>query len=436
MLKKYLSRTRFNRAQWAWLGIDFGNSAYATSIMAGFFPILFKNYYAQNLSSTESTSWLGLSLSLTSIFLATLNPLIGWFTDYRPWNKKGLLFFSALSWLGISGLIVAQKGQWTLALWSYGLSLVGFNLSMSLYDALLKHVTSPYEEHRLSSMGYALGYLGGGLLFGLQVLFIQSAARWGISDQVIAVKWCFASVIGWWALCSLPLFLWVKERPTREVIKTFQTSASLSEPPLQQSDYPRRFWRSGQYFFNDTKQLLSNKSISYFLLAYWLYIDVIYTVINMAADYATALGLKSEDLLKALLLVQILGFPATAFTGYLTKYLPAKRILIGLLLIYVVILAWSYFISSTWHFWVLACLIAIAQGGVQSLSRSVFAKLVNEQEVGYAFGLFNMVGRMASIAGPMILAGVTYSSSSHRLGMLSLLPLLLGGIWFLRLVKE
>lgn len=435
MFSSITSSLRWNRAQWAWILVDWGNSAYATSVMAGFFPILFKSYYAYPLNSTESTSWLGLSLSITSVFLAVTNPIIGWLTDHKPWNKKGVLFFSGLSWCGILGLILAKKGHWQMALWSYGLSLVGFNLSMSLYDALLKYVTYRSEEHRLSATGYAAGYLGGGLLFLGQVLFIQSHAAWGVDDPVDAVKWAFASVIVWWALWSLPLIFWIKERSVPELknVATPKPDGGGHAAQTQGNPLGIRFYV--QSLVHDTKHLLQNKSATYFLLAYWLYIDVVYTIINMATDYATALGLEAKDLMKALLLVQFLGFPATAIMGYLTKYWSAKRILIGLLLIYVIIIVWSYFLTRPWHFWTLASLIAVAQGGVQSLSRSLFARILQEKESGYGFGLFNMVGRMASITGPLVLAGMTYGTSSHRLGMLSLLPLLLGGLWILRRVK-
>lgn len=403
MIKK-----RYSNTEWAWAFFDWANSAFATTVMAGLFPIFFKSYYASNLTSQDSTFYLGLCLSISGLIVAILNPFLGFLTDLYNNKKIATLLSSCLSLVSLIGLFFTFEAQWLQALLLYGLSLVGFQLALSFYDSLLNAITSLDRQHRLSALGYALGYLGGGLLFALNVVMVQKPEWFGLTSKIEGVKWSFLSVVAWWLIFSWPFFKYIAEKkPT-------------SKQRVKALELVRTFHQS-------LVTLVKDRNVAFFLAAYWLFIDAVYTIINMATDYGTAIGLEAGDLIKALLLVQFLGFPFSILAGHLTLHFSVKKILISLLGIYVFATLWAMQMSQAWEFWLLASLIAMAQGGVQSLSRSLFASLIPDEKSGEYFGVFNLIGRFAAILGPLIVGGLTVLSGSHRLALLGLLfPLLLG----------
>ena len=216
MLKK------FTKTEWAWAFYDWANSAFATSVMAGFFPIFFKTYYANHLPKDESTFWLGTTVAVSSAIAAILNPVLGFWADLLNRRKMFAILSASFSGICLIILFKLQQQQWVLAVIGFGIGLLGFNLSMSFYDALLKFVTTPDREHIVSALGYALGYLGGGLLFLLNVVMIQRPDWFGFSNQALAIKWSFLSVAIWWFIFSLPMWLKVKE--SGELMRTWTAS--------------------------------------------------------------------------------------------------------------------------------------------------------------------------------------------------------------------
>jgi len=410
----------FSRAEWSWAFFDWANSAFATTVMAGLFPIFFKTYYASGLSPQESTSLLGICLSITGLIVALLNPFLGFLTDKYSFRKRATLISSFLTCVSLGLLFILEENQWLMSLLAFGLGLIGFNLSLSFYDSLLTLITSKNRQHKVSAFGYSLGYLGGGLLFLLNVVMVQKPYWFDLPSKTEAVKWSFLSVGLWWLVFSWPFYRYVIEPSSSQMIRA-STGGSVLTLITQ--------------FHSSLKKIWNDKNLVLFLLAYWLFIDAVYTIITMATDYGTAIGLEKTDLIQALLLVQFLGFPFALVSGLLTQYFRAKSILIMLLIIYVVAILWAMQMQEAWEFWALAALIAVAQGGVQSLSRSIFSNLAPVGLSGEYFGIFNLVGRFASILGPLFVAVLTHVTQSNRLALLGLLGLLLLGLALLSRVQ-
>jgi len=407
----------YSKKEWAWALFDWANSAFATTVMAGLFPIFFKTYYASQFSTQESTSLLGLCLSLTSLIVAILNPYLGFLTDQTQSRKLATLLSASISGISLVILFFAQENQWALALFAFGFGLIGFNLSLSFYDSLLSLVTSKTRQHIVSSLGYGLGYLGGGLLFLINVLMVQNPNWFGLPGKTEAIKWSFLSVAIWWLLFSFPFYFMIKEPRFLYTRKNIICKSVIGE------------------FYKSLKKVTKDNNLMTFLIAYWLFIDAVYTVINMATDYGTAIGLEAGDLIKALLLVQFLGFPFAILAGIATRLFRAKSLLLFFLFLYFFVILWAMQITSKWEFWTLAALIAIAQGGVQSLSRSIFANLIPPESCGEYFGIFNLVGRFAAIFGPLIISSLTYVTGSHRFSLIGLLIPLGIGVTLLSQVK-
>ncbi|MDH3589717.1 MAG: MFS transporter [Gammaproteobacteria bacterium] len=260
--------------------------------------------------------------------------------------------------------------------------------------------------------------MGGGLLFAINVVMVLNPEWFGLADKTAAVRWSFLSVAVWWMLFTIPLLLFVRERPT------------VGREPL------RLAVRAGLSQLGETlRHLRSFKPALYFLLAYWLYIDGVYTVIKLAADYGLSLGLRDTDLIQALLLTQFVGFPAALALGWLGKRIGADRgILLGLA-VYVMTAVWAYYLESVWQFYTMAVLIGLVQGGVQSLSRAYYGRLIPHDKAGEFFGLFNMVGRFAAVIGPVLAGTAVYLSGNPRLEIIAIVPLFLAGGALLLMVR-
>jgi UMF1 family MFS transporter len=271
----------------------------------------------------------------------------------------------------------------------YALALTGFSGGNVFYDSLLKTVASESRMDSVSSLGYALGYLGGGLLFAMNVLIVLKPALFGLGNPAEAVRLSFITVGLWWALFSIPLALFVDEGHTWE---RKRVGRMISEGFHQ--------------LIRTFSEVRSMKTISLFLLAYWLYIDGVDTIIVMAVDYGLSLGFKSEDLIYALQIVQLVGFPCAIAFGRMAGRLGTKRSILLGICIYLGVILWAAFIRNRTEFYIMAALIGMVQGGVQALSRSFFAKIIPADKAAQYFGFYNMLGKFAAIIGP-ILVGTT-----------------------------
>jgi UMF1 family MFS transporter len=392
-----------NKRVLSWALYDWANSAFATTVMAGFFPVFFKRYWAEGMAAGDSTFYLGAVNSLASFIIVVLAPLLGAVADQAGSRRGFLLVFTALGVVASGGLYLAAQGHWQVALLLYLLGVLGFSGSNIFYDALLVAVSGPERFERVSALGFALGYLGGGLLFAFNVLMTLHPDWFGLADAAAAVRLGFLSVALWWALFSLPLFLFV---PEANGGRSVGWRAAL---------------RGGLRQLRDTLgHLRRYREASWFLLAYWLYIDGVDTVVRMAVDYGLSLGFASDSLMLALLITQFVGFPAALLFGRLGERRgPKQGIMLGIF-IYLLVILWAYGMESEWEFYALAVAIGLVQGGIQALSRSYFARLVPASHAGEFFGFYNMLGKFAAVLGPITVGWVAALSGDARLSILSI----------------
>ncbi len=397
----------------AWALYDWGNSAFATTVIAGFFPV-FYSALSSGLSVNDSQFWFNMTLAISSALVAIAAPVLGAIADSGGSRKKFLACFSLLGILMCVGLAWVGAGMWWIALIVYGLGQIGFSGSMIFYDALIVEVSSEEDMDVVSGYGYALGYIGGGLLFLINVMMVTRFEWFGIPDQASALSLSFVSVGIWWTVFTLPLLYIVKEPEKPAAAPKTQTIG-------------QGFWRLAATF----REIRKLKYVLLFLVSYWLYIDGVGTIFKTAVFFADRiLSLPPESLITALLLTQFVSFPAALFFGWLGKKIGPKRgILIGLLVYTaVVIYAWKWLDSAADFYW-LAVTIGLVQGGVQSLSRSLFARLIPQAKTAEFFGFYNMVGKFASIFGPFLMAFVPImiAGASARDSILVLVILFVGG---------
>lgn len=395
----------------AWALYDWANSAFATTVMAGFFPLFFKQYWSTAQSVTESSFWLGVANSLASLVIVLLAPLLGAIAD-RGAAKKRFLFFFAVLGIGMTGaLYFIGQGNWGLAALLYALAVVGFSGSNIFYDALLVSVAEPDRLDAVSALGFALGYLGGGVLFTVNVLMTLFPDAFGLADKAEAVRVAFVMVALWWAVFAVPLFWWVPEPATHAPAAGMFAAVRGGLAQLAAT-------------FRAVRRL---KVVATFLAAYWLYIDGVDTIIRMAVDYGLALGFAADSLIVALLLTQFVGFPAALAFGWLGGRIGPQRGIFIAIGVYILITVWAYFIQQPWEFYALAVAIGLVQGGIQALSRSLYARLIPPDKAGEFFGFFNMLGKFAAVIGPVLMGGVGLLTGSTRASILSILVLFIAG---------
>jgi len=408
---------RRKRSAFSWALYDWANSAFATTVMAGFFPLFFKQYWSSGTSVTTSTFWLGVGNSFASLIIVLLAPILGAIADASGQHRRLLGAFALIGILACSGFFLVAEGNWPIAISLYVVGIVGFSGANVFYDAMLPAIAAPADRHRLSALGYSLGYLGGGLLFAINVAMTLKPQWFGLAGASDAVRYSFLSVSVWWFIFSLPLLLGVKQE---FAINKTKTGIGESIAALRQT-------------FKDMRQ---HRNVWMFLLAYWLYIDGVATIIRMAVDYGIAIGLPSNSLIVALLIVQFIGFPATLVFGKIGEKYGAKRGLWIGLGVYVTATIAAVFMNSVLEFYILAVALGLVQGGVQSLSRSLFSHLIPPEKSGEYFGLLNMLGKAAAVIGPILVGVVAATTESSRLGLLSIIILFLAGMWFLAKVEE
>jgi UMF1 family MFS transporter len=418
-LKAVLKR----RSVVGWAAYDWANSAFATTVMAGFFPV-FYSAITQDISAEDSQFYFNLALAAASILIAISAPILGAVADRGGSRKKLLVFFAAIGILMSAGLAWVHAGHWWMGLVLYGLGTVGFSGANVFYDSMLVDVAEERELDLVSALGYSSGYIGGGLLFLLNVMMVQKPEWFGLSGAGDAVKASFLSVAVWWAVFTVPLLVWVDETPTPD-----------KAPPM-------RALREGLAQLAQTfKELRSFKVLLLFLVAYWIYIDGVNTVIKTAVFFGDRiLGLDQGALITALLLTQFVAFPAALAFGALGQRIgPKPSILIGIAVyLGAIVYAWR-FLTDERDFYYLAIAIGLVQGGVQSLSRSLYARLVPPSRTAEFFGFFNMVGKFATILGPILIAFTPklIPGATERDGILALsLLFIVGGFLLSRVSVE
>ena len=405
------------RAVWSWAFYDWANSAYSTTVMAGFFPLFFKEYWADPHNPSQSTFYLGMANSIASMVVAALAPLLGSVADQGSAKKKFLTFFAFLGVIMTGGLWMVAQGNWQMAVLFYVIATIGFASGNVFYDALLPGLASEERVDAVSSLGFGLGYLGGGLLFLVNVFMYLKPELFGIPDGATAIKLSFLSVAVWWAVFTIPLILFVPEPKNYENID-FNNAIRMGWVQLVQT----------------FKEIRNMKVVGTFLLAYWFYIDGVDTIIRMAVDYGMSLNFPGESLIIALLIVQFVAFPAALIYGWLASKIGAKTgIMVGITA-YSFITLLGYFMTEAWHFYVLAILIGLFMGGIQALSRSLYTRIIPPEKSAEFFGFYNMLGKFAAIIGPALMGTIALVTGSARLSILSILLLFILGAFFLNKV--
>jgi UMF1 family MFS transporter len=417
-----------SRAVLSWALYDFANSAFATTVMAGFFPIFFKDHWSAGALATESTFWLGVTVSSAGLIVALAAPLLGAMADTGGTKKRSLGIFASLGILATAALFFVPGGAWPAAAFLYGLATIGFHLSIIFYDSLIISVSTPATVDSVSARGYALGYLGGGLLFLLNVIAVQNPSLLGLAGQADAVRFSFLSVAVWWALFSVPLMVAVPEPPGGRRL----TLAARVREGLRQLSRTLR-------------HISKYRMTGLFLVAYWFYIDGVDTVVTMAVDYGKAVGFGTGELISALLMVQFLGVPFSFLMGFLGRKLGTKTGLMLCILVYIAVTVIGSRLDLTPYrlfgfevstFYAVAFLVAIAQGGIQALSRSFYSRIIPPALSAEFFGFYNMLGKFATIVGPLMMGVVGRMTGSPRMGIQAIAILFVVGLLLLIRVDE
>ncbi len=399
----------------AWAFYDWANSAFATTVMAAFFPIFFSQYWSYGSDSATSTFFLGLGNSIESLIVAVCAPVLGAIADRGSYRKKLLIFFAFLGAVMTSGLYWISIGKWPVAMVLYIIANVGFAGANTLYDSLLPSVASEKKVDFVSSLGYSLGYIGGGALFLLNVLMYLFPSFFHLPDEIAAVKVSFMMVGIWWIVFMLPLVFFVKE-PEGEHLSV-RTAICDGFAAVRKT-------------LTSLKRL---KQTAIFLVAYWCYIDGVDTIIRMATDYGTALGFSSSSLIVALLITQFVAFPSALLYNIFGHKVGIRNALLVAIAGYTVIAGFGFFMTNETQFYILAVCIGLFQGGIQALSRSYYTRLIPKEQASQFYGFFNMLGKFAAIIGPLLLGVVTLITGQQRYGILSLIILfVVGGVLLVR----
>jgi UMF1 family MFS transporter len=403
-------RALLRRPVVAWALCDWANSAFATTVMAGFFPVFFKQYWSDGAVAAVSTFRLGVLSAAGSLVVALTAPLLGAMADRGGARVKLLACFTLLGAAMTAGLYSVAQGEWMMAAAVYALAGIGFWGGVVFNDALLVDVAEPPEYDLVSAWGYSLGYAGGGLLLLLNVAMVTKPATFGLDSATDAVRLAFPLVGAWWILFTIPCLLWVREqKPARPLAPLAAARAGFRELGAT------------------LHELRKYRPLVWFLLAYWLYIDGVNTIIKMAVDFGLSLGFPQQSLIAALLITQFVAFPAALAFGWFGKRIGARNGIVVAIAIYAVTTVAAYWMRDVAHFYALACVIGLVQGGIQSLSRSYYASLVPEGKQGEFFGFYNMMGKFAAVLGPAMVGVTALLTGDTRIGMLSILVLFVGG---------
>jgi len=402
----------------SWALYDWANSAFATTVMAGFFPLFFKAYWSNPDAPEVSTFYLGLANSVASIIVAAMAPFLGAVADRGTAKKKFLMLFAFIGIISTGSLFLVAQGHWQMAVLFYVVATIGFSGGNIFYDSLLPAVAPAEKIDYVSSLGFAMGYIGGGILFLVNVLMYLKPDLFGISDGAAAIKISFLSVGVWWAVFSIPIFMFVKEPQNHD--------------PIGLGAAFRAGWGQLVSTFNEIRYL---KVVGTFLLAYWFYMDGVDTIIRMAVDYGTSLGFSPSSLITALLITQFVAWPGTLLYAYFASKVGVKTAVYVSIGAYSLITILGYFMNQEWHFYALAIMIGLFQGGIQALSRSLYSRIIPKNKAAEFYGFYNMLGKFAVVFGPILMGTITLLTGNPRTGILSVLILFVLGLYFLRKVN-
>jgi UMF1 family MFS transporter len=410
--------TNHKRAITAWVMYDWANSAFATTIMAAVLPIYYAQVAASTLGGNLATVYWAYTSSISLLIAAIISPILGAVADFRGSKKRFLFAFMIIGVVGTALLYFVKTGDWLMASMFFIIGEIGFAGSLVFYDSLLPHITTSDEIDQVSSRGYAMGYLGGGILLAINLAMIMLAPS---ELTGMMTRLAFLSVAVWWFVFSIPVIRWVSEPPNRIIAsETGVNSVKVSLTRLLRT-------------FRDIRHY---RDLFIFLIAFWFYNDGIGTIIKMATIYGSEIGIGQTTLIGTLLMVQFVGIPFSFLFGWLAKKIGTKPSIYISLLVYTAISIMGYFMSQEWHFWVLGIAVATVQGGSQALSRSLFGRLVPKSKSAEFFGFFSVSEKFAGIVGPFIFGIVGQIMGNSRLAIVSLVIFFIIGAALLSKVDE
>jgi MFS transporter, UMF1 family len=386
---------------------DWANSAFQTTIIAAIFPIYFQKVAAAGTPGPVATSRFAWATTWSILIVAIVAPVLGAVADYAPIKKKLLGVFLAIGATTTSAMYFIGRGEWLFALTLFVVSNVGVAGSIVFYESMLPHIAREDELDRVSTAGYALGYIGGGVLLAVNVLMMSEPSWFGLPSRDVAVRASMASVAVWWVVFSIPLFRDVAEPAVR----------LADGPPGPAIDLMGAIRRLGRTL----QELRRYKQAFLLLLAFLLYNDGIQTIIRMATTYGTEIGLDDNAMIVALLVTQFIGVPFAFLFGMFAARIGAKPAIFVGLVAYAIITCLGYFMRSSAQFFALAVMVGMVQGGTQALSRSLFASMIPKQKSSEFFAFFGVFERYAGILGPALFAWVVAHSGSSRNAILSVL---------------
>ncbi len=403
----------------AWISYDLGNSAFATTVLAAFFPLFFPEFWGKDLTSVQSASYLLWTVALSNFLLFISAPVIGALTDINGSTKKIFITFTTIAIICVGVLFFTKAGMWVSALVFFGVANYFFSAGNILYDKILVKITSPDRYSKISGIGYAWGYFGGGLLFLINsVMFMFWESLW-FENSAEAILFAFLTVSIWWFIFLLPLAINYKDE-------------KIVQHQIQRNIIVESFKKT----YSTIKSISENKKIFLFLLAFFLYIYGVHTVMSSAVLYAKLLNLDDSAIIVGLLIVQFVAFPFTLIWAYVAERYNDKLVINLSILIYIGVILFSLTLSNAIEFYILAALVGSVQGGIQASSRSFFATIIPAERSGEFFGFFNMFGKAGAFIGPT-LVGVALSPDNIQLGLLPVILLfVLGGIVLIKVKHE
>ena len=408
---------------------DWANSAFATTVMAAFFPPFYRFMAMEaGASGNEATAYWGYTTSCALFVIALIGPLLGIVSDQVGGRKRFIAAFAGLGILSCALFVLLGDDSYLLGSALFVLANIGFAGANIFYESLLPHIARRDDIDQVSIRGYAVGYIGGGILLAVNAVWYTNPEWFFMPDSGFAVRAAFFSVALWWALFSIPLFRTVPEPPA---------SASPNIEPARSADGPLSALAAAlRRLFRTFREISRHRQLLMFLIAFWLYNDGIGTIIKMAVAYGDEIGIDVGDMVAALVITQFVGIPCAFGFGKLAPLVGTKRaILIGLL-VYTGISIGGFFVQTATHFYILAFLVGTVQGGTQGLSRSLYAAMVPKERAAEFFGFYSTSSRFAGIAGPLIFGLITEYGGAGRLGILALVVFFVGGGLILTMVDE
>lgn len=398
------------RKVFAWALYDWANSAFATTVMVVFFPLFFKQYLTVGQDATTSTFWLGIANGVSSFVLAIMAPWLGALADRGNNHLRFLAAFTAIGVIPTAMLGFVGLGDWANAALLFAIASIGFWGGLIFYDTMLVKVAPSDRIDSVSGFGYALGYLGGALLLTVNVLMFAKPAMFGLASPEAAIRASFVSVAVWWTLFAIPIF---RTFPKTQAAALVGLGRALREGFVE--------------LIRTFKEVRRYRAVLLFLLAYWMYIDGVNTIMKMAVDYGLALGFPANSLILGILMIQFIGFPATLIFGALgDRISPLVGIFVGIA-VYCSVTFYAVFMTQVSEFYIMAAAIGCVQGATQAMSRSYYGRLIPKDRAGEFYGFYNMMGKFAAVLGPFLMAATAVLTGNSRMAILSVALLFAGG---------